>query len=170
MAHLREDRCAVLTNPISLEATMPRGRTGSDKPKSEPKKRGKASRSTRNSPLTAAVAAPRPDPDTHRGVQDLTRQQYESSLHLQAGVRAQIEAGQVPASVMREMSGLSRSIVVLAAELRQQENFYAKRGGEVTDDLAATLVIEWLSEAAPSVRRRIREAIEEMDGSSTLLG
>ena len=150
---------------------MPRGRLASGGPKPEAKKGGKASKATRNSPRQAAVAAPEPNPDTHEGVRDLTRQQYESCLHLQAAARQQMEAGEVTAALAREMGGLSRSIVVLAAEMRQQEKFYEKRAQELGDELVAQLVLEWLAaEASPSVRQLVRDGLEEMDSSSSLLG
>lgn len=108
--------------------------------------------------------------DDAAGLQRLTKDALESLRHLQRAIGSQLSKGKLAASMQREASAVARAITQLGSEMRQQEKFYRDLGAALDDDQVEDAVTVWLTETAPARRKRIAEAIAELEGQNTLLG
>ncbi len=88
--------------------------------------------------------------------------------HLQAAVSRQIEAGSVSAATQREAASLSRAIIALGAEMRQQKKWFQTRAGELTDAEVDELVLDFLAGLSPHRKKRYREALAPEEGTTIL--
>lgn len=116
------------------------------------------------------MAAPKPVADDVVGLKKLTKDALESLRHLDKTIRAQLAKGTLAASMQREASAVARAITQLGSEMRQQEKFWKEQGEALDDDQVEESVVLWLAETSPARRKRIAEAIAELEGTNTLLG
>ena len=146
---------------------MPRGRVPT-KGEEEPKKARKA-QIGRPSPVLAAVEAPEEIADERSALEDVTTRSLATLRLLEKSINDRIVAGEVTAAVQREASSLSRAIVALGAEARQQAKFYANAAEKLDDDAVEKLVLDWLTETSPARQARVLSALAEMQSENSLL-
>lgn len=103
-------------------------------------------------------------------VESLSAESLSKLQHIQTSISQRLEKGELSAALIREAAGLSRSIIALGAEMRQQEKFYEQRVDALTDQEEDELVLEFISELPPHRRRRYRDALLNDDDAPTLLG
>lgn len=116
--------------------------------------------------MQSAVAAP-------TGSVDIGGLSGESLLrlqHLQTSISERLEKGELSAALIREAAGLSRSIIALGSEMRQQEKWYENRAAHLTDEEEDEVVLDFLLELSPRRRQRLLDALAKDGSAVTLLG
>lgn len=120
----------------------------------------------RPSPLEAAVAVPKGEAT----LEDVTRDALAKLRHLQAAIGRKIAKGEVTAAVQREAGSLSRAIIALGSEMRQQQKAMERDAGSLTEEEEDDLVLEFILELPPRRRKRYRDALMHEKAGQTLLG